>query len=311
MLSLQRAILETVAYADALNRPLSPFEIWKHLLDSNGASSFARVSLADIFDALDSSFLRKRLSSANGFVFLIGRGNLLANRIRREKLSDRELMRARRVAQILRFLPFVRMAALTGSLSAKNSDPKSDWDFLIVLSGGRIWTGRAIVTGVLHLLGLRRHGKQVAHRACLNYWITDDALEITEHDIFGSEEYSLLIPFFGEETFRRFEAVNAGWISAFRPMFEPFSVRHVLAVSDTRYSRTTRMFFEKILSSDLLERKLCTFQRSKILANPKTKWPGSRIEAMDTALVFLPRPAAPRVFDAFRRRLAEVEARVK
>lgn len=311
MFSLQRAILETVAYADALDRPLTPFEIWKYLLDSGGESDRVRVSFAEVLETLDSSFLRKRLSSVDGFVFLRGRDALLLKRLRREKFSDRQLLRARRVARILRYLPFVRMVAITGSLAAKSSDRESDWDFFIVLSAGHIWTGRAVVASALHLLGLRRHGEHVAHRACLNYWITDDALEISEHDLFGSGEYSLLVPLFGEETFRKFEETNAAWIGLFRPSFERSRIQHLFSVPDTKISRTIRIFLERVFSLEILERKLKSIQRSKILANPKTTWSGSRIEATDTALVFLPRPAAPRILDAFRRRLADVEANVK
>lgn len=312
MFSLQRAILETVAYADALNRPLTPFEIWRNLLDSNDSSHVDWVSLVEILVALDSSFLRKRLAFADGFIFLRGREvALLSRRTCREKFSDRQIMRAQKVARILRYVPFVRMVAITGSLSAKSSDRESDWDFFIILAAGRIWTGRALVAGVLHILGLRRHGKHVANRACLNYWITDDALEISEHDIFGSGEYSSLIPLFGDSTFRKFEEANMAWIPYFRPLFAPSKARHLLSVSDTRFSRTIRTSLERICPAYFLEDKLRNVQRAKILSNPKTKWLGSRIEATDTALVFLPRPAAPRVLDTFRRRLADVEAGVK
>ena len=312
MFSLQRAILETVAYADALNRPLTPFEIWRNLLDSDGLSCINRVSLVEILEALESSFLRKRLSFANGFVFLRGREvNLLSRRTYREKFSDRQIMRAQKVARILRYIPFVRMVAITGSLSAKSSDRESDWDFFMILAAGQIWTGRALVAGILHILGLRRHGQHVANRACLNYWITDDALEISEHDLFGSGEYSSLIPLFGDSTFRKFEEENMAWISSFRPLFAPSQARHLLSVSDTRLSRAIRTLLERICSARFLEDKFRSIQHAKILSNPKTRWSGSRIEATDKALVFLPRPAAPRVFDAFRRSLAEVEANVK
>lgn len=300
-------ILETVAYYDVFDYPLTEFEVWKLLLASDGGGeSMKPVSLREVREMLGGSFLGKRLGRSRGFVFLYGRDRLVALRIRRQKYADREIRAARRVARVLSHLPFVRMAGITGSLAMKNAERGSDWDFFIVLRAGRIWTGRMIVTGVLHLLKLRRHGRHISRRACLNFWVTDRSLEIPLQDIFSSGEYAFLIPLFDDGVFEKFQEANC-WMRRFRPFLEPSRLPHLFRIPDTGFSSGMRRFFECILSNEWLERFLRNLQKKKIESNPKTCFSGAIIEATDDRLVFLPHPRGPQVYELFLRRMSDVE----
>lgn len=307
MLPLHRMILETVAYYDVFDYPLTEFEVWQLLLATDGEGErVGRIPFRDVLETLDGSFLRKRLGRFRGFVFLCGREGLVPIRIGRQKRADAQILRARRIAALFRFFPFVRMAGLTGSLAMKNIGRGSDWDFFVVLESGHIWTGRAIATGILHLLGLRRHGKKVSGRACLNFWVTTSSLEIRLKDIFSTNEYLFLIPLFDEGVFVKFQEANA-WIRRFRPNFEYARLSHRYRVADTPVSIYVRGFLEKIVSSPRVEKFLRSIQQKKIIANPKTKTADGIIEANDDRLVFLPSPRGPKIFEAFRRRVSDVE----
>lgn len=310
MLPLHRMILETVVYYDVFDYPLTEFEVWKLLLSSDGeGEKMKSVSLREVMEMLEGSFLRKRLGRARGFVFLYGRDHLVALRIRRQKYADREIRAARWVARVLSFLPFVRMAGITGSLAMKNAERGSDWDFFIVLRAGHIWMGRAVATAALHLLGLRRYGRNVSHRACLNFWVTDHSLEIPLRDIFSSNEYLFLIPLFDDGVFAEFQDENR-WMRRFRPHFEPSRLPHFFRVSDTRFSFGMRRFLERIFSNKRLEDFLRNIQKKKIDSNPKTNLPGAIIEATDDRLIFLPHPRGPQVYESFLRRMSDVETAV-
>ncbi|QQS21342.1 MAG: hypothetical protein IPL87_02395 [Candidatus Moraniibacteriota bacterium] len=198
------------------------------------------------------------------------------------------------------------MAGLTGSLSMKNPERESDWDFFVVLEAGHIWTGRAFATLVLHLLGMRRHGKKIRNRACLNFWVTTDSLEIRLKDIFSSNEYMFLIPLFDDGVFDQFQSANR-WMKRFRPNFAPAFLPHRSRVRDTTLTQKIRGLGETVLSSRRLEAFLRKIQHNKIARNPKTALSEGIIEANDARLVFLPKPRGPKVFEAFRRRLSEVE----
>lgn len=303
-------ILETVAYYDAFDYPLTEFEVWKLLLVSDGeGENMTPVSFRDVRETIQGSFLGKRLGRLRGFVFLHGREDIVALRADRQKIADRNIFGARRIACLLRCLPFIRMVGLTGSLSMKNADRGSDWDFFIVLRSGYIWTGRAVATAFLHALGLRRHGKKVSRRACLNYWVTTHSLEIHSKDLFSSSEYFFIIPFFGEEIFKKFQKTNV-WIRRFRPQFQGMKLSHIALVRDTFFSRFLRSSGEIFFAGLHFEHVLRFLQKKKIASNPKTKHSNGIIEATDDELIFLPNPRGPRVFETFRRRLSDVEANV-
>ena len=307
MLSLHRMILETVAYYDVFEYPLTEFEVWKLLLMSDGEGMSAPdISFRMVEETLEGSYLRKRLGRARGFVFLRGRDRLIALRLERQRIADRNIRGARRIASILRFFPFVRMVGLTGSLSMKNADRGSDWDFFFFLLSGYIWTGRATVTALLHLFGLRRHGNHIAHRACLNFWVTTRSLEIRLKDLFSSSEYFFIIPLFGEAVFRTFQQSNV-WIRWFRPHFRVTRLPHVALLPDTSLARFSRMVGEILLAGLGLESVLRRVQKRKIAANPKTNTSEGIIEATDEALVFLPHPRGPKIFESFRHRMSDIE----
>lgn len=308
-MSLSRDILATLAYYDALDQPITAFEAWKYLIaaERDGEKSDP-VSLGEVVAALDEKDMRDRIALRDGFFVLTGREYLVGNRIRAEKVAVAKLRRVRRLAEMLRILPFVRMIGITGSLAMKKGNGGSDWDFFVVLRAGRIWTGRTILTGVLHIVGKRRHGKKTRDRACLNYFITDDHLVIPTEDWFSANEYSVLVPIIGRETFRRFELRNR-WIARFKPNFHPTEIMPVWFLPDSRKLSSVRTLLERVLDSGTLESWLRGWQREKIRRNPKTRIEGGHIEATDQALVFLPHPHGPEVYEKFRKNFGELRLR--
>ncbi|MEI7749678.1 MAG: hypothetical protein WCJ25_01600 [Candidatus Moraniibacteriota bacterium] len=308
-MSLSGNIIATLAYYDAFDQPLTAFEVWKHLTveDVDGEKS-EPVSLGDVVSALDGKDIRGRIAFWDGFFFLPGREHLVPLRIGTEKIAVAKLRRIRRLATALRLVPFVRMIGVTGSLAMKKGNSDSDWDFFVVLRAGRIWTGRTLLTGFLHLIGRRRHGNHTKDRACLNYFVTEDRLTIPTEDLFSANEYTFLIPLYGRETFQRFELKNR-WIARLKPDFLPTEALPLWYVRDTDEARSFRTVLERIFDSDRLEAWLGEWQKKKILRNPKTGNEGGHIEASDQALVFLPDPHGPRVYEKFRKRLGEIRLR--
>ncbi|MEI6650688.1 MAG: hypothetical protein WCL23_04640 [Candidatus Moraniibacteriota bacterium] len=308
-MSLSGNILATLAYYDALDSPLTSFEIWKYLTVAEQTEAKSTPStLGEVVAALDEKDLRRRIEMRDGFYFLSGREDLVAGRIRAEKIAVDKLRRVRALAVWLRLIPFVRMIGITGSLAMKRGTRGSDWDFFVVIRAGRIWTGRTVLTGILHLFGKRRHGALTRDRACLNYFVTDDHLVIPTEDWFSANEYSFLIPILGKETFRRFELKNR-WIARFKPDFHPTETVPSWLVPDSRKVSAIRTVFERILDSDALESWFRGWQKKKILRNPNTRIDGGHIVATDQSLIFLPHPHGPEIYEKFRKRLGELRLR--
>lgn len=311
--TLEKDILTTLVYWDVFSFPLTAFEVWQWRISSArlGGREQERsehVPLMDVLDALEKLKQKELIEQSGGMFFLRGSGSLVERRRTRGKRSDRKLKALRFLVKLLRFVPFVRMIGVTGRLSYKNIGGESDWDVLIILKSGRIWTGRTLVTGFLHGIGKRRHGKYEKDRVCLNHFLSDDHLEIGLKDLFAAREYTLLVPLYGWEVFQKFQERNQ-WIREFLPEWHAETLPPLLFVPDSRLSKYVRGTLEQLFSLpvfDALERHLRSWQMRKIEANPKTHLPQGFIHANDEALIFLPSPQGPRVFERFVRRLTNL-----
>lgn len=305
-----KKILATVAYYDVLDYPLTSLEIWKYLIrtDYSGEDGNSQSSLGEIRQALRDDKTCRFLENYRGFYFLKGRKGLVGERLRRNKTAILKFRQLRQVAALLVFVPFVRTIGVTGKLAMKHTRAGSDWDVLIILKSGRIWIGRTLVTLVTHLVGKRRHGNLIRNRVCLNYYITDKSLEIRTKDLFSAHEYSFFFPLFNTPTFKLFQVKN-GWIRDFKPNFSPTDVAYVRTLEDNLLAKTIRRAGETLLDFDFIENRLRAWQHRRIMKNPKTHQKESLVDATDEALVFLPEPRGPQVFEKFKERIGSLSAR--
>ena len=305
MILLTKNIIATLAYYDVMGYPLTAFEVWKHFLAVENEVGREQVTLASVDEALRMLVSERRVREDRGFYCLPDRSGLVDRRLADGKVSVARLKRLRRLVWWLRFLPFVRMIGTTGSLAMEKGEKESDWDLFIVLRKDRIFTGRAMLTIFLQLIGKRRHGRKTKNRACLNYFITDESLEIATKDIYSAHEYRFLIPLFGWAVYRKFEMANR-WIVRFQPQFFLTEKPSFFLIGESAPVRRWSAFLEGILGQDTLEKLLRSWQQKKIARNPLSKLEASYIEATDRALIFLPRPRGPKTFVAFRDRLASL-----
>ncbi len=299
---LKKAILATIAYYDALEYPLTGFEVWKHLIQPSEALTVG-PTLGETNAALEGSFRAER-PRCSGVLSYCRVGNCsFRPRIRSEKHAVRKIKRAVQLVRSLAWVPFVRMIGLTGSLSMKRGDEHSDWDLFVVLQKGAIWRGRTALSLILQLMGKRRHGRAIENRACLNHFVTDGSLEIVLQDFFSAHEYRFMYPIVGEETFRRFELANR-WMVKIKPAFRPADLPVFWMRRSRNFQRWIQRWLERLCSWNGLEARLARWQKMKIMNNPKSRAPGAFIVATDDALIFLPHPKGPMVFERFKEKLS-------
>jgi hypothetical protein len=304
--NLYKNILSTVVYYDILDYPLTSFEIWKYLIRDQEivGGGKEKKSLGDIIRELESDEIKKHLDEYRGFYFLKGRKELVEQRIERNKISEKKFKTIRKICHLIRCVPFVRMIAVTGAVAMKNAGEKSDLDLMVAIKGGRIFTGRILVTGLVHLLGMRRYGKKIANRICLNYFITDKSLEISLKDLFSSSEYSFIVPVFGWKCFREFQNKNE-WIKKYRENFQPDEIAGWKIIKDSAFSKSVRRIGELILNFNLIEKNLKKFQMKRISEDPRTMKQGSFVTANDNELIFLPDPQGPEIYEKFKKKMEE------
>ena len=84
--------------------------------------------------------LNPAVEARDGFYVLAGRGGLIDQRPSRIAKARALQRRGRRVARVLRHVPFVRALALTGSLAADDAREAADVDLMVIVAPGRLAT---------------------------------------------------------------------------------------------------------------------------------------------------------------------------
>lgn len=206
--ALERAILETLLYSDLFDYPLAPEEVAQYLGGVRSTLDEVRACLAQ------THYLDGRIIEIDGYLALRGREALIARRLERAAASDRLWRRARRFVRVLRLVPFVRMIAITGALSMKNSAAGDDIDVLIVTAPARVWLTRALAIALVYA------GKLCGDTLCPNYVISERALTLDKHTLFVAHEFIQMVPVYGRAVYDRMCAANP-WIQIMLPNAQP------------------------------------------------------------------------------------------
>lgn len=254
---IERSVLACLAYFDVFDYPVTVAELWRWMyaepadVDRVRATSPREVELT----------VRKlerggQLERTGEFVSLPARSWTVATRMSRKVASRRKWNRATLVARCLRFVPFVRFVGVVNTLALDNARPESDIDFFIVMRHGRLWLGRLLVTSLVHLLGIRRHGRKVANRICLSYYVSDRALSLASTRLGDGDPHlaywvTQFVPLFDRgRTFERFRLAN-GWAAETLP--HGFSVVPAPFLGDAFVPALLRSISEVLLGSLLGE----------------------------------------------------------
>lgn len=191
---LEQSILAALAYHDVFDYPLRVEELWRwlYVTDEADGQAVAAATPADVEQALASDRLAPFVERAGSYVSLAGRSGTVATRMERKVTNQRKWRRAYLVAGVLRLVPFVRFIGVVNSLALNNARPESDIDFFIIVKRRRLWLTRAVVTALVHAMGVRRHGASVTDKVCLSFYVSDAALNLDRLKLESVESDSYL-----------------------------------------------------------------------------------------------------------------------
>ena len=129
-------------------------------------------------------------------------GNKYAQEVRDKALS---------VSKFIAKFPYVEGVGISGSLSKGYFDENSDIDFFIITKHNRLWVARTLLVlyKKIFLLNSRKH-------FCVNYFISENSLEIEEKNRFTATELATLIPMVGNGSFHAFYDENP-WVADILP----------------------------------------------------------------------------------------------
>ncbi len=185
------------------------------------------------------------------------------------------LVRAKLAGRILRYVPFVRLVALNGSVVRGEENSQSDVDILVIAKSGRLYTTRFFATFFIALTGWRRHGEKISGRICLNCYLSDKNLSIIPEDKRNmakvAKAYKHMIVLVDDGLEKKFFGVNK-W-------FEDFEISgesHAKVLKELIFNKfplfrrnhlVEKLFFRRF--GEYVEKKMMNYQTKRIFAGAK------------------------------------------
>ncbi len=161
----EKAILETVAFFDLFDYPLTAVEVWQY--------TQTKCSLPQIDKKLKEMIAVGRLEEKQGFYFLPARTKIITTRLKRYNYAQRKLKRIRRLVRLWRFIPWIKMIAVGNLIGAHNLKNESDIDLFIITAPNRIWLTRFFIVSLTASLGLRPKPGNTKDKICLSFYISE------------------------------------------------------------------------------------------------------------------------------------------
>ncbi len=244
--SLTENVWQTVCWFDVFGHAASLDEIHRFLL-------FRRANKKKVEQILKKD---RRIATGFGFYFLKGKNANVIKRCGRQFQAGKLWKRVTRHFFILRLTPFLRLVAVGNTLAMGWPNKNSDIDLLVVASKNRLFTTRFFLTFWSQIFGMRRHGRKIAGRFCLSFFLAENSLNLEKFKIANDDIYlafwiATLTPIRGDAS--EFFAANS-WIRKFFPN---------LKLSTTQKKFRKKNFEERILSGkfgDFLETILRKWQ---------------------------------------------------
>ncbi len=203
--ALQRAVRQTLAYADLFDYPLTLPEIHYGLF---GVSA----SFAEVRQAVLAMRNNGEITEKESYHYFNGRAAVVNLRQHRAVISGELLKKNRRWLGLVQSFPFVRCVALSGALAFQNCKRDDDLDLFLVVEKGRLWTVYAGLVALLKFFGKRR-------RLCLNCLIDTEQMRFADQDLFVAHQIAFLQPLSGAECFRQFFQANV-WCGRYLPQID-------------------------------------------------------------------------------------------
>ncbi len=230
---LSNRIIETIRFFDLQDYPLTSFEVHKYLiadavqletrLDGNyellpdQVPSGAMVQMDTVQSQLDVLSELGEIVMHDGFYTLPESARLVPLRLKNYLFG---IKRERLIWRYLKFtahIPFVRGISLAGSQALGLQRSTSDIDLLIITDPKHLWVARTLLTIYFHVFGVRRYGKKITNRFCLNHYLATIREVDAERNLYKAMEYTKLRPVVYPQATHAFQQANEQWIKLFFP----------------------------------------------------------------------------------------------
>lgn len=321
----EKAIIETLAWFDVFDTPLTKEEVGKWLwgvriTDPPATRSEAlRAGNTDvqITEVLQEMTARDQIGSSQGFYFLPGRGETVEKRQLSVPIIDKKMDIAKKAAKKLRWIPFFRAMFVCNTVASSSASHCSDIDVFIVIRKGRLWLTRLLITLTLTFFRLRRNKKHVANKICLSFYVTDAHLDLSDvtidaPDIYMAYWIDQLIPVYDPDNVREEIMKQNTWAKELIPnAFQKFVLHPRWRVEDGAIAKRIKRMFEAVWKGgygNLLEKQAKGAQEKKMAMNFSSikDEPDSRVVIDDTMLKFHENDRRAKFREEWRKRITHV-----
>ncbi len=232
---LKEAIVKTVAYFDMFDFPLTGFEIWQYLgmkcelaeviaMLSKGGQAGGQIN--PLYPPLQGG----QIESKNGLYCLVGREDIIIERMKRYNYSDKKLKLAIRLSKIFKLIPWIRLIAVGNVIGEHNLRGEGDIDLFVITEAKRIWLSRLFCNAITKISGLRPGPDKIRNKICLSFFISDDNLDLNylrlgaeggqKDDIYFTYWLVGLIPIYNlGDTYQKFILANF-WLNQQLPNWQ-------------------------------------------------------------------------------------------
>jgi hypothetical protein len=180
--NLKEAIVNTIAFFDLFDFPLTAMEVWQYIP--------IKCDFADVFELLSNGNIPDTVvGEKDGYYFLTGRENTITIRLDRYNFSDRKFKRALRYTRVFKFIPWIKLVAIGNQIGINNLKDQSDIDFFIITERGRLWLTRLVIATLAAILRLRPQPGREKDSICLSFYVSEDGLPLELMQLSGNDIY--------------------------------------------------------------------------------------------------------------------------
>lgn len=232
MKDLISSIQKTLVYQEVFDFAPNEKELHRFLISDK------KYSLSEIRKAIkDIPYIKKD----QGLICFCKSDVSINSCILKRKYTGEKIKWAMRYAKILSLIPWYKMIGISGAIASNNATKDDDIDFFVITSANRIWLARFSDWIILNILHVRRNAKSrdLNNKVCINFYLSEDNLELKDKDLYIANEIARLIPLYGIKYYVQFVKSN-DWINKYLGNFwEDFCSQY----SDVSSKKTLFRFF--------------------------------------------------------------------
>lgn len=230
MTPLERSIVQTVAYFDLFDFPLTYPELYRYLWQPPHTTTLSAVMVA--------ARQLPQLIEHSGFVMFKGRETLAETRQQRYVTSELKFNKRRRLLWLFSLLPGVQAIYLVNTMAYQNVRVTSDLDLLMIAQPKKIWAVRFYTTLLAKLLGVRPRPGHTKDALCLSFFATPNGItqlpELRRNDEDALEGYWLAqaLPIY-DPNHTAEQMVDSQWLKTVLPHTLPANIHFNRSIQHT------------------------------------------------------------------------------